>query len=196
MTHSSILDLPVLPLAESFALTEAYNLDTFPEKVNLGQGVYRDEECQPWILPSVRSVGIVNKCYWDANLTVLQAEEFLHRQHLNHEYLPIPGAAEFIKEAQNLLFSPQLAQNENIRSVQTVAGTGANHLAALFCARYLRPKNVFISDPTWDNHHLIWETAGPDIKRKFYPYYDPLTRSLHFDGMIAELENQQKKTTL
>ncbi|CAI7610741.1 unnamed protein product [Penicillium crustosum] len=176
MAHSILSDLPVLPLAESFALTEAYNLDTFPEKVNLGQGVYRDEECQPWILPSVRS-----------------AEEYLHRQRLNHEYLPIQGAAQFTKEARNLLFSPQLAQNENITSVQTVAGTGANHLAALFCARYLRPKNVFISDPTWDNHHLIWETAGPDIKRKLYPYYDPLTRSLDFNGMIAELENSAEE---
>lgn len=65
MSHSSILnDLPVLPSAESFALTEAYNLDTFPEKVNLGQGVYRDEECQPWVLPSVRSVGIANEFCW------------------------------------------------------------------------------------------------------------------------------------
>jgi len=45
-------------------LTEAYNLDTFPEKVNLGQGVYRDEECQPWILPSVRSVGIAKEHCW------------------------------------------------------------------------------------------------------------------------------------
>ncbi|KAJ5127742.1 hypothetical protein N7448_008521 [Penicillium atrosanguineum] len=177
MTYPSILsDLPELPLAESFALTEAYNLDTFPEKVNLGQGVYRDEECQSWVLPSVRS-----------------AEEFLHQQHLNHEYLPIPGAAPFIKEAQNLVFGPQLAQKENIRSVQTVAGTGANHLAALFCARYLRPKNVFISDPTWDNHQLIWETAGPGIERKLYPYYDPSTRSLHFDGMTAELENSAEE---
>lgn len=66
MTHSSLSDLPVLPLAESFALTEAYNLDTFTEKVNLGQGVYRDEECQPWILPSVRSVGIAHYVFLGA----------------------------------------------------------------------------------------------------------------------------------
>ena len=59
---SSVLsDLPVLPLAESFALTAVYNADTFPDKVNLGQGVYRDEECQPWILPSVRRVRSVSQ---------------------------------------------------------------------------------------------------------------------------------------
>jgi aspartate/tyrosine/aromatic aminotransferase len=72
MIPSSVLnDLPVLPLAESFALTEAYNLDTFPEKVNLGQGVYRDEECQPWILPSVRSVRITNKFFWAPSHSII-----------------------------------------------------------------------------------------------------------------------------
>ncbi|KAJ5587687.1 uncharacterized protein N7459_003452 [Penicillium hispanicum] len=179
MTHSSILsDLPVLPLAESFALTATYNADTFPDKVNLGQGVYRDEECQPWVLPSVRHI---------------QAEEFLHSSHLNHEYLAIPGDARFITQARDLLFGSQIAQKGNIKSVQTVAGTGANHLAALFCARHLRPKNVFISDPTWDNHHLIWEVAGPEITRKLYPYYDASTRSLNFDGMIAALEDSAEE---
>lgn len=49
-------ELPVLPVAESFALTAAYNADSFPDKVNLGQGVYRDENSQPWVLPSVLSV--------------------------------------------------------------------------------------------------------------------------------------------
>jgi aspartate aminotransferase len=52
---------------------------------------------------------------------------------------------------------------------------------------------VFISDPTWDNHHLIWETAGPNIERKLYPYYDALTQSLDFHGMIAELETSAQE---
>lgn len=56
MSNSNLGDLPVLPLAESFALTAAYNADSFSDKVNLGQGVYRNEACQPWVLPSVRAV--------------------------------------------------------------------------------------------------------------------------------------------
>ncbi|KAJ5682209.1 hypothetical protein N7462_005374 [Penicillium macrosclerotiorum] len=163
--------LPVLPLAESFALTAAYDADNCLQKVNLGQGVYRDGNCQPWVLPSVR-----------------QAEESLHRQHANHEYLPISGDSKFLKQARQLLFSPEIGEQSNITSIQTIAGTGANHLAALFCACYLRPKNVWISDPTWDNHHLIWEVAGPNIARRLYPYYDPATRSLNFNGMIEALE--------
>ncbi|KAF3397839.1 Aspartate aminotransferase, cytoplasmic [Penicillium rolfsii] len=176
MAITNLGDLPVLPQPESFALTAAYNEDPFPNKVNLGQGVYRDHNCQPWVLPSIR-----------------EAEQILHNQHANHEYLPIPGHTEFLTKARDLLFSPQIASQTNITSIQAVAGTGANHLAAMFCARNLRPKNVFISDPTWDNHHLIWEIAAPNISRKLYPYYDPSTRGLHFDGMLAALENEAEE---
>lgn len=107
---------------------------------------------------------------------------------VNHEYLPITGNPQFNQKARELLFSSELAKNENIQTVQTVAGTGANSLAARFCARYICPKNVFISDPTWDNHYLIWETAAPSVNQKLYPYYDSVNRSFDFDGMIAQLE--------
>jgi aspartate aminotransferase len=56
MAFTNLGDLPVLPQPESFALTAAYNEDFFPNKVNLGQGVYRDNNCQPWVLPSIREV--------------------------------------------------------------------------------------------------------------------------------------------
>lgn len=59
MTLRNLGDLPVLLLPESFALTAAYNDDQFPNKVNLGQGVYRDNNCQPWVLPSVREVRLL-----------------------------------------------------------------------------------------------------------------------------------------
>ncbi|KAJ5898245.1 hypothetical protein N7504_008533 [Penicillium tannophilum] len=179
MALSSLEELPVLPLAEAFALTAAYNSNSFPDKVNLGPGVYYDENSRSWVLPSVRS-----------------AEEGLHNQNLNHEYLPITGHAPFNLKARQLLFGSELANNLNIRTIQTVAGTGANHLAALFCARYIRPKNVFISDPTWDNHFGIWRTAGPDVTQKLYPYYDAVARSFNFEGMIAELENSAEENDI
>jgi aspartate aminotransferase, cytoplasmic len=59
MTLKNLGDLPVLPLPESFALTAAYNDDPFPNKVNLGQGVYRDNNCEPWVLSSVREVRLL-----------------------------------------------------------------------------------------------------------------------------------------
>lgn len=60
MARFSLEELPVLPLAEAFALTAAYNSDTFPDKVNLGPGVYYDENSRSWVLPSVRSVSFQN----------------------------------------------------------------------------------------------------------------------------------------
>jgi hypothetical protein len=48
--------LPELPLDEAFRLTAAFKADSHPQKVSLGAGVYRDENTQPWILPSVRQV--------------------------------------------------------------------------------------------------------------------------------------------
>jgi aspartate/tyrosine/aromatic aminotransferase len=78
-------------------------------------------------------------------------------------------------------------------SVQTISGTGANHLGALFLAQQLQPRNVFISDPTWGNHHLIWELAAPDVVQKKYPYYKASTQSLDFEGMMSMLDNEAEE---
>ncbi|KAJ5107458.1 hypothetical protein N7456_004133 [Penicillium angulare] len=175
MSGSILGDLPVLPLAESFALTAAYKTDSSPNKVNLGQGVYRDKWCQPWVLPSVRA-----------------AEELLHKERVNHEYLAIQGDESFNQKARELLFDSRISQQKNIRTVQTIAGTGANYLAASFCARHIRPKKVFISNPTWDNHYEIWKTAGPEITQQLYPYYNSNERCLDFGGMVKELEKGEE----
>jgi aspartate/tyrosine/aromatic aminotransferase len=78
-------------------------------------------------------------------------------------------------------------------SIQTISGTGANHLGALFLARQLQPQNVFISDPTWVNHHLIWEVAAPSVVRRVYPYYNASTRELDFKGMMSTLDNEAEE---
>ncbi|OJJ45270.1 hypothetical protein ASPZODRAFT_70084 [Penicilliopsis zonata CBS 506.65] len=168
--------LPVIPLDEAYALTAAYNADSHPEKVLLGAGVYRDENLKPWVLPSVKKV---------------RKSEILHETVVDHEYLPIAGAPGFLKLAQQLIFGPILddtSRSHAITSVQSISGTGANHLAALFLGHYLRPAHVFISNPTWMNHHVIWELAAPSVVRKTYPYYNPATRSMDLDAFLAELE--------
>jgi aspartate/tyrosine/aromatic aminotransferase len=73
-------------------------------------------------------------------------------------------------------------------SFQTISGTGANHLGAQFLAQQLKPKHVFISNPTWNNHHLIWTIAAPEVLQKPYPYWDQSKRSLDFDGWVRTLE--------
>lgn len=74
-----------------------------------------------------------------------------------------------------------------MRSVQTVSGTGANHLGALFLHNHLKPKSVFIPKETWANHHLVWEVAAPTVERKTYPYYGEEGK-LDFEGLISCLE--------
>jgi len=63
-------------------------------------------------------------------------------------------------------------------------------LGAAFLAEHLKPKNVFFSDPTWSNHHLVWEVAAPNVMQKLYPYYHTPTQGLDFDGMIAVLQDE------
>ncbi|RDW93936.1 Aspartate aminotransferase [Aspergillus mulundensis] len=160
-----------LPRDEAFAITADFQADDHPQKVSLGAGVYRDESSKPWVLPSVK-----------------EAKKRLHEQELNHEYLPIQGSEPFLTAARELILGP--AQSENtVISIQTISGTGANHLAAAFLSQHLKPKHVFFSDPTWSNHSLVWEVAAPDVVQKTYPYYLPASRSLDFEGMMSTLES-------
>src|SRR5271170_887758 len=102
----------------------------------------------------------------------------------DHEYLPITGYPPYLHDAQKMLFG----STPNIVAIQTAGGTGALHLGATFLSR-LKSTTVWISDPTWMNHHPIWELAG--CKRKTYPYFEATTRSLDFRGMMAALETAE-----
>ena len=99
----------------------------------------------------------------------------------NHEYLPITGHISFLLSTQKLLFKSET----NVVSIQTLGGTGANHLGALFLSRR-KKTTVWISDPTWLNHHQIWDLVG--ASRQTYPYFDKETRGLDFSGMLTALE--------
>lgn len=79
---------------------------------------------------------------------------------------------------------------QSVISVQTISGTGANHLGAVFLAQQLKPRNVWFSDPTWSNHHHIWAHAAPDVHRRTYPYYDSKTLGLDFGGMMSTLSRE------
>ncbi|KAE8374464.1 pyridoxal phosphate-dependent transferase [Aspergillus bertholletiae] len=166
------LNAPVLPVDVAFGLLADYDADQDARKVSLIAGAYRDENGLPWILPSVK-----------------QAKERIAadpRSH--HEYLGIAGSPVFLETARSLVFGAELAESQNIASIQAVSGTGANHLGASFLAKHLKPRHVFIPDPTWVNHKTVWAVAGPDVIRKEYPYYDPETRSIRFADMVSTLE--------
>ncbi|ANB11688.1 aspartate transaminase AAT2 [Sugiyamaella lignohabitans] len=107
------------PADALFNLMARYKADTFDKKVDLGVGAYRDNNGKPVVLPSVK-----------------KAEYYLIEDpEANHEYLPIAGNASFIKAAAKLIFGDSKDVSQ-IASVQTLSGTGANHLGAVFLHKY------------------------------------------------------------
>lgn len=160
------------PPIEVFALTAAFTNDTSPNKVNLGVGAYRTEESKPWVLPVVRKV-----------------EEMLAKDmSLNKEYLPVLGLPAFSTAATSMLLGPEsklLAEGKAV-GIQTLSGTGALRVAAEFLARTLNYSVVYSSDPTWENHKLVFINAGFKEYRS-YRYWDAKTKSLDLQGMLADL---------
>ncbi|KAL5585622.1 hypothetical protein FOVSG1_015011 [Fusarium oxysporum f. sp. vasinfectum] len=176
-TPSWLNAVPNIVADEIFSLAAEYRLDQNPQKVDLLIGAYRSDDGNPCPLPSV-----------------LEAERRLLSQNDlgKHEYLPIEGDATYLRLAQKLLLG-QDDQSELLQrtvSVQSVSGSGAIHIGAAFLSRFLSPGCVWVSDPTWGPHILMFERMG--VKCKKYPYYDPATRLLNFQGMIDTLESQGK----
>jgi len=169
-------DVPLAPPDSIFKLTAAYKADTFKNKVNLGVGAYRDDDNKPWVLPVVKKATAI----------------LLKDEGLDHEYLPITGLTEYTGAAAKLILgsdSPAIKEERAV-SVQTISGTGANHLGALFLSRFYKfngPKKVYLSNPTWANHHAIFRNVG--IEPVDYPYYDPKTIGLDYEGLIKALKD-------
>ncbi len=147
-------------------VTEAYVADTNPKKVNLGVGVYYDDNGKVPLLECVR-----------------RAEAERVRSAAPWSYLPIDGLAAYDQGVQRLLFGEQ---KKNIVTVQALGGTGGLKIGADFL-RQLSPRStVWISDPSWENHRQLFEAAGFPVKN--YPYYEARTRGLDFAGMKRALE--------
>ncbi|KAL2113179.1 hypothetical protein VUR80DRAFT_5086 [Thermomyces stellatus] len=164
--------VPQAPEDPLFGLMRAYRADESKDKVDLGIGAYRDDNAKPWVLPVVK-----------------KADEILRNDpDLNHEYAPIAGIASYTSKAAQLMLgadSPAL-QQKRTASLQTVSGTGAVHLGALFLAKFFSgEKTVYLSNPTWANHNQIFSNVG--IKTAQYPYFSKQTKGLDFDGMKAAL---------
>ena len=153
-------------------LSEQFNADPNPAKVNLGVGVYYDENGKLPLLQCVQA-----------------AEKMMVEAPKARGYLPIDGIAAYDKAVQGLVFG---AESEPVRSgrvatVQAVGGTGGLKIGADFLQR-LNPKaKVLISDPSWENHRALFESAGFLVES--YPYYDAEHRGINFDGMLAALSS-------
>lgn len=158
-------------------LTEQYNADTRPGKVNLGVGVYYDDEGRVPLLAAVRKAEI-------ARIEAAAARG----------YLPIEGIAGYNKGAQTLLLGADspLAAAGRVLTAQALGGTGALKIGADFLRQLLPQSKVLISNPSWENHRALFERAGFAVEN--YAYYDPATHGLDFDGMLAALQAAPAKT--
>jgi aromatic-amino-acid transaminase len=102
-------------------------------------------------------------------------------------YLPMEGLAGYRQGVQRLVFGADSAAagQGRIATIQTVGGSGALKVGADFIKRYFPSAEVWVSDPTWDNHLAIFEGAGLAVRT--YPYYDPATGGLRFDAMLQAI---------
>ncbi|MFH6568128.1 MULTISPECIES: amino acid aminotransferase [Pseudomonas] len=151
-------------------LNEAFNADTRTSKVNLGVGVYCNEEGR---IPLLRAV--------------VEAETIRVAQHASRGYLPIDGIAAYDQAVQKLLFgaeSPLLAAGRVI-TTQAVGGTGALKIGADFLKQLQPNAVVAISDPSWENHRALFETAGFPVQN--YRYYDAASHDVNRAGMLEDL---------
>ncbi|MCY0109846.1 aspartate/tyrosine/aromatic aminotransferase [Pseudomonas monsensis] len=151
-------------------LNEAFNADTRTTKVNLGVGVYCNEEGR---IPLLRAV--------------IEAETVRAAQHASRGYLPIDGIAAYDQAVQKLLFgndSPLISAGRVI-TTQAVGGTGALKIGADFLKQLLPNAVVAISDPSWENHRALFETAGFPVQN--YRYYDAATHDVNRAGMLDDL---------
>ncbi|OJU91954.1 MAG: aromatic amino acid aminotransferase [Burkholderiales bacterium 66-5] len=156
---------PILGLNEQFAA------DTNPNKVNLGVGVYFDENGKLPLLACVQA-----------------AEKTLMATPKARGYLPIDGIAAYDSGVKNLVFGAdsEPVQSGRVATVQALGGTGALKIGADFL-KHLNPNaKVLISDPSWENHRALFTQAGFVVGT--YRYYDAATRQLNFDGMLADLQ--------
>ncbi|MBL0729294.1 amino acid aminotransferase [Piscinibacter sp. HJYY11] len=155
---------PILTLNESFGK------DPRPNKINLSIGIYFDDAGN---LPVMKAV----KTAESAMLQTVGARP----------YQPMEGAPNYRQAVQHLLFGAdhEAVKSGRIATIQTLGGSGGLKVGGDFLKRYFPNSNVWVSDPTWDNHRAMFEGAGFTVNT--YPYYDAKTGGLRFPEMLAAI---------
>jgi aromatic-amino-acid transaminase len=151
-------------------ITEQFLADTNPSKVNLGVGVYYDDNGK---LPLLKCVQAAEKAMMDSPTA--------------RGYLPIDGIAAYDAAVKSLVFGAdsQPVTSGRVATVQAVGGTGGLKIGADFLKKLSPQATVLISDPSWENHLALFTNAG--FKHASYPYYDAANRSINFSGMLDGL---------
>jgi aromatic-amino-acid transaminase len=158
------------PADPILGLTEEFKADQRSNKINLGVGIYKNEEGQTPVLATVKK----------AEAALLESEK-------TKSYLTIEGTAEYGLAVQKLLFGEdsEIVQQKLAKTAQAPGGTGALRVAGEFIKRQLGNATIWISNPTWANHKGVFSAAGLPIAE--YGYYDAEAKDKDFAGMIADL---------
>ena len=170
MSPSFLAGVEMAPRDPILGVTETFNADTNLRKVNLGVGVYYDDNGKVPVLECVR-----------------RAEQKLAETPLPRNYLPIDGLQAYDRGVQELVFGKDSTplREQRIVTVQTLGGTGGLKVGADLVRRLNGSAQIWISDPSWENHQALFDYAG--FKVQAYPYYDPATHGVKFDAMIGAL---------
>lgn len=163
-THGLEEDDPILSLNVAFRKDERGN------KVNLGIGAYKCDQGKPYVLPCVR-----------------KAETQLIERKLDKEYLPIEGIADYLDEVRWLVLgkSAEAVTSGRVAAVQTIGATSALRIGGEYLALQ-GPRVIYVSDPTWSNHHTLFGRAGLTVKT--YPYFNKAQGTLNFPEMCRAIE--------
>lgn len=170
MNRSVLQALEMAPRDPILGVTEAFNADPNPDKVNLGVGVYCDDGGKVPVLESVR-----------------RAEQKLAESPLPRNYLPIDGLQAYDRAVQGLVFgeNSEALRAGRIVTVQTLGGTGGLKVGADLLRRINPEAGLWISDPSWENHRALFEYAGYTVNT--YPYYHAPSHGVDFDAMMRSL---------
>src|SRR5687767_9154888 len=164
-TPSPLAAVQMAPADPILGVTEAFVADTNPRKVNLGVGVYTDDNGKIPVLECVR-----------------HAESERLKAVSPRGCLPIDGLAAYDKAVQTLVVGEE---SSSIVTIQALGGTGGLKIGADFLKHLNPAAEVWISEPSWENHRQLFEAAG--FKVKTYRYYEPTTRGLDAAGMLKSL---------
>ncbi len=176
---SFFANVELVPGDPILGLTEAYNADSRPIKVNLGVGIYYDESGR---IPLLRAVNKI--------------EQQLANDAKPRGYLPIDGLPAYNQATRELVFgkdSPLLAAGR-VATSQTIGGSGALRIGADLLHKLLPHATIAISNPSWENHRAVFGAAGFDVVD--YTYFDAATHGVDFDGMLADLAKLQPGTVV
>jgi aromatic-amino-acid transaminase len=179
MTGSLLSHIEMAPRDPILGITEAYNADHNPKKVNLGVGVYTDDSGKVPLLECVK-----------------RAETQIAASASPRGYLPIDGLPRYDHLVQALVFGTDSAvlKEGRVATIQSLGGTGGLKIGADFLKRFSPNSEVWISDPSWENHRALFESAGFTVKT--YPYYDPASHGVNFGGLLAALKSAPEGTVI